>query len=162
MKFEEFSRLIDIIEGKRANELREKYISHFINNNSDIYKMNIYEKKKCSDGFYYSGYLWETFMSAKEIDENALLEELKQKINKLYILWDLHSKDKIEIRNYWRFPREAVLHGMTKDIVLGLEYLPEDIYIFNETFEWSLILTHESTIDDIRLCYKATPYQRIP
>jgi hypothetical protein len=156
MNFKEFNSLMKIIDGIKAQEMRDNYIENFVNINSDIYKDNILKKKKYSDGLYYSGYLWETLLSATVINEKLLLDKMGQIKNELFLLWDLHSKEKIEIANYWRFPRDAILLGFAKDIISGLEYLPEDIYIFNNKFEWSYILTHESTIGDVRLCYLAT------
>lgn len=60
------------------------------------------------------------------------------------VLWDLHSEQEIFIGDYWKFPRGAVLELAYPDLMAGLEYLPEDIYVFDRHYTWSLILTHES------------------
>lgn len=156
MNFKEFNSLIKIINGDKAQDMRNEYIKYFINKNSDIYTNNICKKKKYSDGLYYSGYLWESLLSATVINEKILLGQMSLIKNELLLLWDLHSKEKIEVKDYWRFPREVILLGFARDFISGLEFLPEDIYFFDTQCERSYILTHESTIGDARLCYLAT------
>lgn len=44
---------------------------------------------------------------------------------------------------------------MNFDILLNnLDYLPEDIYIFDHSFEWTIVLTHEE-IENKRWCLKS-------
>ena len=40
-----------------------------------------------------------------------------------------------------------------KDLMQGEEFLPEDIYIFDCSFDWTIVLTHED-IDGQRYCLK--------
>jgi len=68
-------------------------------------------------------------------------------------LWDIHTCEKILIEDYWKFPKERVIKVDVTSLKEGLEYLPEDIYIFNYDFSWTYILTHEDDGKG-RICYE--------
>lgn len=66
-------------------------------------------------------------------------------------MWDIHSCDKILIPNYWKFPKTQVLYTDGWKEIFKND-LPEDIYVFDETFCWSVVYTHETDEDDKRYC----------
>ncbi len=68
------------------------------------------------------------------------------------MLWDLHSNERIYVADYWKFPKEAVLLLSATDLAAGLDFLPDDIYVFDRTFDWSIVFTHEYTADQRRYC----------
>lgn len=82
----------------------------------------------------------------------TLCEELLNK-KEVLVLWDIHSCDRIFIENYWKFPKDKVIMVDAKWLIDGLEYLPEDIYIFDYNFSWTYIITHEYD-DERRICMK--------
>jgi hypothetical protein len=55
---------------------------------------------------------------------------------------------------YCKFPKEAVLRGSGRDLRRALADLPEDIYLFDDSFDWSFILIHEHD-DKRRICIAA-------
>jgi hypothetical protein len=71
----------------------------------------------------------------------------------VYVFWDIHTKERIFIENYWKFDKWAVLHLNSQLLFENLEYLLEDIYIFDDSLSWTLILTHEY-VNDRRFCLK--------
>ena len=144
----------DIITGDEADLIREKYISRFVDPESDHYMRYIAELREFSDGLYYTGYLWDCLKSAVQVEEEDVYDMELDRI--VYVLWDLHSSDRIHIEDYWKFPRRAILRLRFCDLVEGRECLPEDIYIFDEELTWSLILTHEYDDKGNRFCYRAT------
>ena len=67
------------------------------------------------------------------------------------MFWDIHSCERILIKDYWRFEKDAVLQ-MSMNLLLENEmYLPEDIYIVDKDFSWTMVKTHED-IDGKRYC----------
>jgi hypothetical protein len=66
----------------------------------------------------------------------------------VFTLWDLHSADRIPIPEYWTFGRDSVLTCAPAHLLSGLQWLPDDIYVFDESFEWSVIFTHEHEEQD--------------
>ena len=58
------------------------------------------------------------------------------------------------MKDYWKFDKDAVLKMDFEILLDGEEYLPEDIYIFDESMTWTLIKTHED-IDGKCYCLKS-------
>jgi hypothetical protein len=156
MAFEEFNHLVLPILGEKAMQIRTKYISVFINTDTERYRNSIARKISFKDGFYYKGYLWDCLKSKELITEREIFEKLQQSNREMYVFWDLHSSEKITIENYWKYPRDAILSLRGEVLLSGLTFLPDDIYIFDTSFLWSLILTHED-IEGERYCLEAYP-----
>lgn len=66
-------------------------------------------------------------------------------------MWDVHSCDRILIPNYWKYPKSSVLHVDCWDDKI-LYTLPEDIYLFDDSLNWTYILTHETNATGSRYC----------
>lgn len=45
------------------------------------------------------------------------------------------------------FGADAVVRCRVEDLERGVEWLPEDLYVFDETFTWSAIFTRASDVD---------------
>ena len=103
-----------------------------------------------SDGLAYEGYLWD-FLAEKRVVGEAELWRLVSGIPDVYAMWDLHSAERVRIPNYFQLPRGTVIRSDPATLCRGLEYLPEDLYIFDESLTWGYALTHEY-LDDRRLC----------
>lgn len=155
ISLEEFKNRITIITGYEANIIRERYVSRFVDTTSDYFRKHIAVRNQFENEEYYLGYLWDSLKQPEIITEDEILrnQELLDKI--IYIMWDLHSSREILIKDYWKFPKEAVLKIKYRDFLEGIGYLPEDIYIFNEEIKSSLILTHEYFDDGKRYCLRA-------
>jgi len=151
---EDFKRRITIITGNEASVIRKKYIGQFVDITSDHFNKYIAVKKRCKDGVCYSGYLWDCLKHSIQVTEGQILNnQLPDQL--LYVLWDLHSSNKIFNKDYWKFPKEAILKFWYHDLSAGLSFLPEDIYIFDEGLTWSFVLTHEYDDKDNRFCLRA-------
>jgi len=66
-------------------------------------------------------------------------------------MWDIHTKERIFIKDYWKFKKKAVLKMKANLLFEGEIHLPEDIYIFDDSFNWTIAKTHED-IDGERYC----------
>lgn len=144
---------VTILTGLIADEIRASYVQAFINLDSEYYINNIKKLNSFSDGLCYTGYLWDCFKFFQIKAESFCKTFLDSKRN-LYVLWDIHSKDRIFIKDYWKFPKSAVLllNSWEEEKYIAL---PEDIYIFDETFSWSIAFTHEDDQNGQRFCYFA-------
>lgn len=152
MNSDEFTRCAQVINGLVADEIRAKYINTFIDTESEWYQKKIATKREFIDGLYYTGYLWECLLSFKTITEEDLWSQLVMITDNAFVLWDLHSSEKILTKDYWLFPKPSVLLISPKDLREGFQHLPEDIYIFTKEYNKTYILTHEYTDSQQRLC----------
>ena len=141
---------MNVLNLSTSNKLRREYIKTFINTTSSYYVKNIEQKMMFSDGLCYTGYLWDCLLNAQIISEYQA-DQLLQKKQKIFIMWDIHSCDRIFIPNYWKFPKSNILSVDIWSKSLKIE-LPEDIYVFDDTFSWSVIYTHETDAKDERYC----------
>lgn len=155
---------MNIILGSKAEAYRTQYIDKFVNKESSYYRERIQELIECSDGLCYWGYLWDCFNSLQLVSEDECSQYLN-KFEHFFIMWDINSKDYIYTPNYWKYPKEAVLKVSREDYEKIKDTLPEDIYIFDESFTWSIVLTHETGYDDERYCcfsHSACKYNDFP
>lgn len=135
--------LVRVITGKAAATLRENYINTFIDRSLTYYREYIQQLKKYKDGECYFGYLWDCLRNASTITETQAFEKLQTNIAPLYVMWDIHSCEKIFIPNYWKYPKSSVIQVSTDELGKYLNTFPEDIYIFTPEYSWTISLTHE-------------------
>jgi hypothetical protein len=149
MNLESFKELVQVFDEVKSNELRKKYKDTFINQKEEDYERHIGFKE--SEGIqYYDGYLWDFLIIFHAVLEDEIYQNLKNLDQKVYVMWDLHSKE----RSYPNFRRDVEINVNSIDLLHGLEFLPEDIYIFDDSFQWTMILTHEDTREETRACFK--------
>ncbi len=142
-----------ILDSTKSDMLRCKYINSFIDTSSSYYKKYIEQKTQFSDGLCYTGYLWDCLLKPTVISEYKADQILQGKRN-IFIMWDIHSCEKILIPNYWKFPKAKII--CTDAWEKSFEpNLPEDVYVFDDTFSWSVIFTHETDEKEERYCLAA-------
>lgn len=139
-----------ILDSKKSDVLRGNYIRNFVDTASTYYKENIEQKTMFSDGLCYTGYLWDCLLKPSIILENKA-EQILQEKRKIFIMWDIHSCDRILVPDYWKFPKTKVLYADAWAKTFK-DDLPEDIYVFDGTFSWSVIYTHETDLKNNRYC----------
>lgn len=151
MEFEQFRKTVSVLSEEQGDLFRALYIETFIDTTKEWYRKYIAVRKKCSDGLCYSGYLWEYLKECTKITEQELKLRLSP-LSDVFVMWDIHSKDRIVCPGYWKFKKDAVIKVPARALLEGLDFLPDDIYIFDQSLKWSLIFTHE---DDgkRRICF---------
>jgi hypothetical protein len=154
--FSQFSKDITILQTDDGQKIRQKYINTFVNTDSSFYESRIRTTQHFSDGDYCTGYLWDCLKHWEAIPKEQLIPLIKMINKSVYVLWDLHSSDLILISNYWKFPREAVLQLNSEKLLEGFQYLPEDLYIFDDSFSWSYITIHEEDSNGNEVILKAS------
>lgn len=142
---------MEILIDAEAKKIRKQYICEFIDTKSQYYIERILKEKLCVDGFCYTGYLWDCFKMSNVIDEESGINYLSKK-KKLMIFWDIHSKEMIQIPNYWKFPKDAVVKTTYNEFLENMHLFPEDIYFFDDSFKWTIALTHETNLQNNRWC----------
>lgn len=145
---------IKILNKLESESIRQKYIQTFVDTNKKYYIERIKEKQFFTDGFCYTGYLWDCFKRF-ELKSESDCETFLSKQKNLYIFWDIHSSENILIPNYWKYPKESVLFLPCWNRDMYYDTLPEDIYFFDDSFSWSIAYTHEDDLDGKRFCYFA-------
>lgn len=153
MDFNEFKSKVEIISQKEAKQYRIEYINRFVNIDCEHYKKYIKVLKEFSDGMCYTGYLWDCLIAPQiiSIDE---VNKYRTTLDEVLVFWDMHSQDRILVEGYWKFVKDNVLKLKFKELMDNLEYLPEDIYVFDQSLQWTLILTHEDN-NGKRICAKS-------
>lgn len=151
--FNEFKQQAIVYPKEDSYLFRNSYISKFVNTNSEHYKKYIESVKEYSDGTCYTGYLWDCLINPVVIS----IEDVTGKysfLGNVLVFWDIHTKDRILIDDYWKFGKDTVIEIAFNTLLDNLNYLPEDIYICNRSLDWTLVLTHEDN-NGKRICVKS-------
>jgi hypothetical protein len=130
---------MDVLQSK---DIRKTYIDNFINKN-DHYHLYIETMHEFIDDWCYLGYLWDLLKKSEQISEEFCYDFLAKQKSPIYIFCDIHSCEKILLRDYWKYPKEAILKMNYEEFIHIKTQLPEDIYIFNLDYKWTIVLTHE-------------------
>lgn len=139
---EEFKQNIEIMSKVESDRLREEFIREFVDVNDEYYKQYIARRTQYIDGECYTGYLWDCLRN-KELIREKDINSLSQVLGDVFVMWDIHTCERIFIEDYWKFDKDTILKLKFETLLQGEKFLPEDIYIFDETFSWCLVKTHE-------------------
>ena len=133
-----------ILDSEKSGILRQQYIQTFVNSASHYYIENIERKTRFSDGLCYTGYLWDCLINPKIITEDKADRRLLDKRH-IFIMWDIHSRDRVFIPDSWKYPKARGFYTKKWEDAFKAE-LPDDIYLFDAIFRWSVVYTHETDL----------------
>ena len=150
MELENFKKEIQILEDRKAEAYRKLYINKYIDTYAEDYKEYIEDLYPFSDGLRYMGYLWDFLKSPTFIHEEQI-EEYRKILKKVLIFWDNHSKDLIYIKDYWKFGKKTMVRVDYNLFLDHAHFFPEDVYLTDETLQWTIVFTHEDGINNRRL-----------
>ena len=147
MDVTEFKKRCSVLERSQADALRSCFIEKFVDTKSTHYKETIECPREFKDGLLYTGYLWDCARKFDLISIGEFKSEV-QNIDQIFVMWDLHSCERILIENYWIYEKCDVLTLTGKTLIAGMGFLPEDIYVFDVGFRHVFALTHEYKGDE--------------
>lgn len=145
-----------ILSGAAANDIRDVFLSTFIDMECSYYKDRIANMMQFSDGMCYTGYLWDCMINKERVSRQYAVNMMEASLGTIYILWDIHSRERIRIPDYWKYPKSSVLCINSAEICATISTLPEDCYFFDESLSWAFALTHEESKPGKKLCYLST------
>jgi hypothetical protein len=148
--FRAFSSAIEILPTSMAEEVRRSFNAARLDPRYAREAADALRLHEFSDGPAYTGYLWD-FLADKRVVRDDELWDLVRPLASVYVMWDLHSVERVLIPDDFRFPRGTVMNASPGVIQRGLEYLPEDLYLFDSSYSWAGALTHEY-VEDARFC----------
>ncbi|MBH5317541.1 hypothetical protein I6N90_06885 [Paenibacillus sp. GSMTC-2017] len=121
-----------------SSELREKYISKFVGDESIYLKYKIDTEP--------STYLWNSFRSnVTSMDINELTNNFPLS-NHLFMFWDYNSAN----HPMFNLGREFVFKISSEQLLNNYLKFPSDTYFFDESFESTLLITHEDFNYDVQ------------
>lgn len=143
MELEQFKQTVTVLPTDEAQFWRRRYIDQFVNVTGEYYRQHVAKYKKFSDGLCYEGYLWDCLVKEAQVVTDRKLKRLLRKKGRVLSMWDVRSREHIFIKDYWKFPKRAVL-SLEADVLLdNLQHLPEDLYLFDRVLNWTCVFTHE-------------------
>jgi hypothetical protein len=148
--FTDFTAAVQILSAAQADVTRDQFITARVDPELVRKIPGALEIKQFSDGPAYDGYLWDFLAGKRVVSEEAVWDAVAG-LEQVYAMWDLHSAERVRIPGYFRFPRGTIIRTDPETLSRGLEYLPEDLYVFDESCGWAVVVTHEY-IDGTRFC----------
>lgn len=145
---------MNLLQSMHASVLREKFIQSFIDQTSAYYIERISNPEFSLEESSYYGYLWECYANCEIKVEQECIQLLQEK-KQFYVLWDIHP-DVSRESDYWKYPKNSVLSLNVQEYLEICNALPEDIYFFDDSFSWSIALTHETDLGNERWCLLAS------
>jgi hypothetical protein len=133
---------VQLFPPDESNFLRHAYFEAFANTTSEHYQKYVAPLQQFSDGKHYTGYLWDNIRDGRRVTFERLRNEisLHPKVN---VMADNHSRDRVINAPLWPYPTNSVIALPPTLLIQLLHALPDDLYIFDLTLTWTLIMTHE-------------------
>ena len=121
---------------------RQAYLDAFVETTSEHFQRYIASPRQFSDGVHYEGYIWDCLRSHSRITIQRFHHEVITH-PEVFVMADDHSRDRIPGAPLWPYPPYSVARYEPQRLLESLESLPEDIYVFDSSVSWTLVLTHE-------------------
>lgn len=105
----------------------------------------------------YTTYLWDHINreGLRTIREGAVWNEV-QRDQPVFVMWDLHEPSRVAVPGYFQLPIGTVIRAPIGILKRGASFLPEDLYVFDDSYTWCTIRTHEGHGDRVS-CGRAEP-----
>jgi hypothetical protein len=132
----------EILSPEDSELWRQAYLDAFIDTSSDHYRRYIACPRQFSDGVHYEGYLWDCLRSPSRITIQRFRHEVVLH-PEVFVMADDHSRDRIPGASLWPYRPYSVARFFPEALLRLLDSLPEDIYVFDSSVSWTLVLTHE-------------------
>jgi hypothetical protein len=121
---------------------RQAYLDAFVDTTNEHYRRYIASTHQFSDGVHYTGYIWDCLRSPSRIPIQRFQHEVVTH-PEVFVMADDHSRDRVPGASLWPFPPYSVARFEPQRLLESLDSLPEDIYVFDSSVSWTLVLTHE-------------------
>lgn len=145
---------MQIIQGKEAAELRELYAEAFLDTHGERYRQYA--------AIPSMGLMWDCLpvsQGKKSVEsEHTCLWQIERR-TEVYVIWDVyaygwgmwHPKPEA-VPDFYDTP--SVIHMSAEEFLTRFKEFPDDIYVFDDSLAWTVILTHEYYgKNDKRICY---------
>lgn len=119
----------------------------------ELYKL--YFTKEYKENIKSNNYFWENLKEYNRKSEYFCQEIIKTK-KSIFVMWDTYDNFTILDVNYFKYPRKSLLKMSPDEFFLKKDSFPEDIYVFDDTFSWTVIFTHEEVLSKKRYCLAIT------
>jgi len=121
---------------------RQAYLDAFVDTTKEYYQRYIASPRQFSDGVHYTGYIWDCLRSPSRITIQRFQHEVVTH-PEVFVMADDHSRDRIPGAPLWPYPPYSIARFEPQHLLESLASLPEDIYVFDSSVSWTLVLTHE-------------------
>jgi hypothetical protein len=148
---EAFAAAIRILSLAEARAVRARFHETFLDTSSDFYR----ERNIGTFIYHPSGKgnqqncMWDCLRAYRR----ATWEEIKavmENSREVLVMWDIMNPNPYApAEGDSPFSRDAVIACRSEYLEVGLHLLPEDLYIFDRTYQWAGILTHEPWVDGV-------------
>ncbi len=130
--------------------LRQAYLDRFVDTKSDHYAKYVATTRAFSDGIHYEGHIWDCLQKPKRITFEQFSQTI-MRFNEVYVFADDHSRERVVGAPLWPYAPLSIARFQLNGLLTVLPTLPEDIYLFDTSVSWTLVLTHEYD-DQERIC----------
>jgi hypothetical protein len=118
----------------------DSYIELFVDTNSSSFQKFMVPLLTSEKKAVY-GYLWNCLRNPIKITHQRLCVELSR-FDDVLVMADEYDQER-SAYPIWPFPPRSVVQFAPQILLNALTVLPEDLYIFDRTMDWTLVQTHE-------------------
>ncbi len=151
-----------IVDQALADRLRADFIDKFTDKTLPFYQKAL-RMRRFYDGMCYMGYIWEVLKQPYDrVTREAALGLLEERAE-VYVLWDVRTMKNVAQAFHYRVPKDMVIRvegrclaeQLRADLAspsLPASFLPEDIYVFDDSLDWYIAFTHEADERGVPMC----------
>lgn len=158
-----FADAVRVLSQGQGRDIRAQFHDTFLDTNSETYRERnmrvfVYDRNLRRNQ---RGLLWECRRSYRRATWDQI-KSVMEGSREVFVLFDVfNAPPEVPDQGYGPFKRDDVLACRPAYLEVGLPVLPEDLYIFDRTFEWAGVLTHEPWTEGVAP-YKFLTYANDP
>ncbi len=142
-----------IVDQALADRLRQDFIERFTDKTLPFYQKTL-RMRQFYDGMCYMGYIWEVLKKPYAIVTREAALALLSDRTEVYVLWDIRTMKNVAQAFHYKVPKDQVIRTEGAELAEQLRadfaplseqvsFLPEDLYVFDDSLSWFLVFTHE-------------------
>jgi len=115
---------------------RQEYLGAFVDTSGEYYQRHIALPRQSR------GYLWDCLRSPSRITIQRFRHEVVRHAE-VFVMAHDHPHNRIPGAPLWFRRPDSIVRFRPQALLQSLDSLPEDIYVFDSSVLWTLVLTHE-------------------
>ncbi len=142
-----------VIDQAIADHLRHNFLETFTDKTLPFYQKTL-RMRQFFDGMCYMGYIWEVLKKPYAVVTREAALALLGTQAEVYVLWDIRTMKNVAQRFQYKVPKDMVIRTDGQSLAEQLRadfaplaenvsFLPEDLYVFDDSLSWFIALTHE-------------------
>ena len=147
-ELEAFAAAVRVLSPKEGRAIRARFHEAFLDTASEHYRngLAVFIAKPPGKGNQ-RGLLWKALRAYRRVTWDQI-RTVMSRSREVFVLWDIENPNPYLPPDHLApFERDTVIACRPAYLEAAVHLLPDDLYVFDNSFTWAGVLTHEPTVE---------------